>query len=139
MKTKSGNARKKSKKKIVQVNIPDQSDFSVYNPDFHPLDFIGFCKEGKHRSQICMAWGIHRATLDGWVGKHKEFGEAYLKGRECFEAFWYDLGLNMVLGKLRGNDKVYQFLAKNTIGWGDEALTHPWNLVDQDDAEFIID
>lgn len=96
----------------------------VYNKNFHPADFIKQSKAGRQVIQIATSWDLHRDTLYDWAKKHKEFSDAFKKGRQFAESFWIDLGQSAMLGQAKINgEKIkvdlgfYAFLAKTTLGW----------------------
>lgn len=110
-----------------------------YRKDFHPIDFMEQSKRGRQVIQIATSWGLHRDTLYDWSKKHKEFSDAFKKGRQFCESFWMDLGQSAMLGQAKLNgEKIkvdlgfYCFLAKATLGWREKD-----SIVQEDDIKEI--
>lgn len=89
---------------------------SVYDPNFHPADFIRLSAEGKTKAQICASWGIHRDTLHDWIRTrdYKDLSDAVKRGEELRSQWWTNLATGIAAGRVPGaKEAMTIFLMKN--------------------------
>ena len=103
---------------------------TTYKKDFHPQDFLRQSKSGRQVIQIATSWDLHRDTLYEWAKVHKDFSDAFKRGRQFCESFWMDLGMSAMTGSAKMNgEKVkidlgyFCYLTKATLGWRDTTNT----------------
>lgn len=74
---------------------------TLFDPAFHPDDYVRLARLGRTKAQICGEWGIDRDTLLGW-SKDKRRAElicAMKKGDELRVAHYTTWGLEIAEGK----------------------------------------
>jgi len=132
MKRKSAAGTKGSKSKKVPKAIRQLENFfkpigvtgeprTVYDPNFHPIDFVQHCKEGSTKTEICAAWGVASNTVLHWSKIHPEFKKAYQLGAEAHAAFWHLRARQNILGERKAfNQFGFIWYSKNTMGWCDQ-------------------
>jgi hypothetical protein len=95
----------------------------VYDPNFHPIDYVQHCREGNTHTYILACWGITSKKFTEWKNKYPKFAEAATEGRVCFNAFWHDKFRRSMTSSDK-NDKVntlaFIWFSKNTMGWGEQ-------------------
>jgi hypothetical protein len=132
MKRKSATGIKKSKSKKVPKAIRQLEQLfrpvgvtgeprTVYDPKFHPIDFVQHCKEGTTKTEICAAWGVASSTVLRWSKIHPDFKIAYRLGAEAHAAFWHLRARQNILGERKAfNQFGFIWYSKNTMGWSDQ-------------------
>ena len=93
---------------------------SSYDKEFHPQNFIDLSKAGKNVTQISCEWDISRDTIYEWEKTHKEFKDAFKRGKELLEAWWIDKGIKAMQGEVTCNLGYYVWLTKNILNWSDK-------------------
>jgi hypothetical protein len=64
---------------------------STYRPEYCE-QVIEQGKLGKSPTQIAVAIGIARSTMQSWADQHLEFSAALTRAKECEQAWWEDTG-----------------------------------------------
>lgn len=121
-KKKKATIEKESARNVARLDqVPDLSKF-VFDPNFHPIDFVQHCREGNSPTYIAATWGINVQKLNRWVARHPQMLDAYMMGETCYKAFWLrhlkDAALNDGKGtglKLRLG--AFSMLARYTMNW----------------------
>ncbi len=72
---------------------------------------------GESIAEVSAALGITKQCFHNWVKEHKEFGEAYERGRTLSEAWWTKLGRAGAMGKVPIQPTVWQFNMHNRFKW----------------------
>lgn len=72
-------------------------------------------------AEVCAELGIARDTFYCWCNEHKDFSDAYKKGRELAERWWAKIGQAGMLGKLEQpiNSAMWIFNMKARFKWQD--------------------
>src|SRR5678816_661376 len=72
-------------------------------------------------AEVCAELGIARDTFYCWCNEHKDFSDAYKKGRELAERWWTKIGQAGMLGKLEQpiNSAMWIFNMKARFKWQD--------------------
>lgn len=98
----------------------------IYDPDFHPKDFIRRSKMGQHMYVIAYEWDLARDTIYDWANKHPEFSYAFKKGKELAESWYMKLGNAAMMGQATIDGKpvkvdlgFFAYLTKNKFKWSD--------------------
>ncbi len=92
----------------------------VYDPDFHPNDYVAQSKKGLHKAHILLAWNITTHIFGQWRNKNPELMDAYFIGQMAFQVYWIDfLKEHLVLDfkttfNQRGWEKIMQYGELNT-------------------------
>lgn len=94
-----------------------------YRKEFHPEEYLRLSKSGKTLAQIAAVFDISRETVYAWAEKHKEFSDAFKKGKQLSEVWYMDLLQGAIIGKLppgvKFNLGAFCWATKNMFGWTD--------------------
>lgn len=102
----------------------------VYDPNFHPNDYVKQCREGLHKSHILLNWNLTPTIFNQWRKKYPELMDAYFIGQMAFQVYWIDfLKDHLVLDfkttfNQRGWEKIMQYGELNT----NERMIHVTDL-----------
>ncbi|EEE44056.2 hypothetical protein [Roseibium alexandrii] len=77
---------------------PNWGGISKYDPEFCELA-VELGREGKSLSQIAVACGICRKTMENWRREHADFAEALSFAVTCAQAHWEELGRDNIDNK----------------------------------------
>jgi hypothetical protein len=92
-------------------------------------ELIDFGEHGKSVVAFCAKLGIHKDTFYTWTHKHAEFTEAFKKYRAKCEAYWINLGMAGLSGKIKGfNAAVWIFYMKAVHQWRENTHVQPDNV-----------
>lgn len=92
-----------------------------YNPDFCDL-VIKLMKKGHSKLFVAGELGISRDTLYEWCRKYPEFSDTIKVGEMKSYAYWEDLGMRGMLGKVKGfKPSLWIFTMKARFGWSDNS------------------
>jgi hypothetical protein len=92
----------------------------VYDPEFHPSDYIKQSRKGLHKVHICCEWNISPHLFNKWKAKHPKLLDAYFIGQAAFQVYWIDfLKDHLVLDfkttfNQRGWEQIMQYGELNT-------------------------
>lgn len=92
----------------------------LYDPTFHPRDYVDQSKKGLHKVHILLAWNITPGLFTEWKRKHPELMDAYFIGQAAFQVYWIDfLKDHLVLDfkttfNQRGWEQIMQYGELNT-------------------------
>lgn len=78
-------------------------------------------REGASMTAFAAEIGVHRGTLNEWMGVHPEFSEAVKKGKATCAAWWEKRAREGALGAEQGNATLIIFGLKNMASddWAD--------------------
>ena len=94
-----------------------------YDPKFHPAQFVAFCRQGNTPAQICAQWGISNRKLQQWIVNCEIFKEAFRVGKEAFFAYYDDMAVKMMTGKMFfPQAKIFEKFVARYCNWRDDAL-----------------
>lgn len=140
-KGKSQSKKRKSPKDYLELFLPTgirSHRKTEYDPAFHPADFVAHCREGNSVSYICASWGISSTTLYRWIDKYKEFGQSYLEGKTCRDAYWDNYAKLAMQGQIavpKHGLGYFVWYSKNRLGWNDMG-SDEFKITDKDDLTF---
>lgn len=92
----------------------------IYDPNFHPKDYVEQSKKGLHKVHILLEWNITPKLFNQWKGKHPDLMDAYFIGQAAFQVYWIDfLKQHLVLDfkttfNQRGWEQIMQYGELNT-------------------------
>ncbi len=92
----------------------------VFDPEFHPSDYIKQSRLGLHKVHIVLDWNISPRLFNQWINKYPELRDAYYIGQAAFQVYWIDyLKDHLVLDfkttfNQRGWEKIMQYGEVNT-------------------------
>lgn len=87
----------------------------VYDPEFHPNDYIRQSKQGLHKVHIVLDWNISPKLFNEWKKRYPDLQDAYFIGQAAFQVYWIDfLKDHLVLDfkttfNQRGWEKIMQY------------------------------
>lgn len=88
MTTKRGRGR--LKKNATHEDILHGDAEYVFDPTFHPKDYIEKSKQGLHKVHIVLDWNITPNLFNKWKTRHPELRDAYYIGQAAFQVYWID-------------------------------------------------
>lgn len=92
-----------------------------YNPAFCDL-VIKMMKKGHSKLSVAGQIGISRDTLYEWCKKYPEFSDTIKVGEMKSYAYWEDLGMRGMMGKVKGfRPSLWIFTMKARFGWSDNS------------------
>jgi hypothetical protein len=62
----------------------------VYDPNFHPADYVKQSRQGLHKVHILLDWNISPMLFTKWKQKNPELMDAYFIGQMAFQVYWID-------------------------------------------------
>lgn len=123
-----------SKPKKPKKVSKSQGRPSKYKPEYCDL-VIEYCKQGKSFDSFAASIGVHRDSLNEWVKVYPDFATAKQKARIGAEEFMMTLGMNGMVGKIKGfQAAVWIFWMKARFGWSDAG---PTEEIEETELEFI--
>ena len=93
---------------------------SIYDPEFHPQNYVSESRKGLHKCHILLNWNITTHRFFCWKNKHPELMDAYFIGQMAFQVYWIDyLKEHLVMDfrsvfNQRGWEKIMQYGELNT-------------------------
>jgi len=92
-----------------------------YNQSFCDV-VIRLMKKGHSKLFVAGKLGISRDTLYEWCRKYPEFSDTIKAGEMMSYAYWEDLGMRGMMGKVKGfRPSLWIFTMKARFGWRDNA------------------
>ena len=92
-----------------------------YNPAFCDL-VIKLMQKGHSKLFVAGKLGISRDTLYEWCRRYPEFSDTIKAGETMSYAYWEDLGMRGMMGKVKGfRPSLWIFTMKARFGWRDNA------------------
>ncbi len=92
-----------------------------YNPAFCDL-VIKLMRKGHSKLFVAGEIGISRDTLYEWCRKYPEFSDTIKVGEMKSYAYWEDLGMRGMMGKVKGfRPSLWIFTMKARFGWRDNS------------------
>lgn len=99
---------------------------SKFRPDFHPLSYIDFSRQGLSEVEIAAQFEVGLTTMRGWSEKYLEFSTAFEIGNALYEAWWLEKGRTN-LNDRTFNTNLFKFLTGNKLGYSDKMETKNLN------------
>lgn len=62
----------------------------IYDPEFHPQDYVRLSRQGLHKVHIVIEWNISPKLLGVWLKKYPDLQDAYFIGQAAFQVYWID-------------------------------------------------
>lgn len=92
----------KKKEKVIEGEyIPNPNKVSKYDPSMCEK-IVEVAKNGGHVAKMLVELDISRDTFYRWVKEYPEFGQAYEKSKRESQAVYEDIGLQGMLGQIKG-------------------------------------
>lgn len=92
-----------------------------YNPAFCNI-IIKMMKKGHSKQGVAGKLGISRDTLYEWCRRYPEFSDTIKVGEMMSYAYWEDLGMKAMMGKVKGfRPSLWIFTMKARFGWRDNS------------------
>lgn len=92
-----------------------------YNPEYCQL-IAKWMKKGHSKLFVAGRLGISRDTLYEWCRKYPEFSDTIKVGEMQSYAYWEELGMKAMLGKMKGfRPSLWIFTMKARFGWRDNS------------------
>lgn len=92
-----------------------------YNSDYCDL-VIKLMKKGHSKLFVAGELGISRDTLYEWCRRYPEFSDTIKVGEMKSYAYWEDLGMRGMMGKVKGfKPSLWIFTMKARFGWRDNS------------------
>jgi hypothetical protein len=96
---------------------------SKYNPSMCE-DVLEYMKQGDSKIAVAAKLNISRDTLYEWAKEHKEFSDTIKRGVDLSQAFWEDLGKELVLaGQGNATAWIYNMKCRFREDWADLTKT----------------
>lgn len=87
----------------------------------HIGEILDLMQQGYTNTRICATLNIPGATFYRWINENEDMKEAYEIGKEKREAWWEEVGMAGMMGKIpRFNATVYDKLTKQKLNWKDD-------------------
>lgn len=92
----------------------------VFDPAFHPQNYVAESRKGLHHFHITLAWGISLKMFSEWKQKYPAMFDAFIMGKAAFTCYWIDiLKENLILDcktifNQRGWEMIMQYGELNT-------------------------
>jgi hypothetical protein len=103
----------------VETHLSVVGCHASFRPDYHPIKYIEFSKEGMSPVEIAAEFEVSLGTLKDWSEKYSNFAVAWEVGEAMHEAWWLGVGKEG-LRDTKFNGSLYKFLTGNKLGYSDK-------------------
>lgn len=116
---------------LIQTVIDDNKALVVgaskFKPEYHPLAYIDFSRQGMSDVEIAAQFRIGITTIRSWSEKYVEFSTAYEIGNALHEAWWLTKG-KQNLNDRTFNTNLFKFLTGNKLGYSEKIENKNLNM-----------
>lgn len=112
---------------LAKKEIPDVLKGKVYNPDFHPMEYLYLAKQGMSVVEIAAEFEVPVREIEFWAATYLEFNKAFEIGEALHEA-WYLHEGKKNLDNRGYNSELFKFLTGNKLGYSTKTESKNLNI-----------
>jgi len=107
--------------------IPDVLRGKVYDPSFHPMEYLFLSKSGMSAVEIAAEFEVTVRDLHKWAELYDEFNRAFEIGEALHEAWYLKSGKDN-LDNRGYNVELFKFITSNKLGWSTKTESKNLNV-----------
>jgi len=117
---------------IIRENLLQNPEIPIsmlgtYKPDYHPMAYLNYAKQGMSPVEIAAEFGVSTTILKSWSEQFLDFNTVYEIGAALHEAYYISTAKENMDN--RGfNTALFKLVTGNVIGWSDKTESKSLNI-----------